>query len=1037
MAQDVQMHSLLHGPEGEMHRPGLILKKKRYLVRRKGNIDCLSKLVCSGSMGGSKLKHRNVTPPRRQSLRLQGISAIYEAKGANMVNLNSKHQQQISGDYSTGANQVKVEMLETKEGSYTSKSKECVNNPADSSYPENCNYEETNNAGGDQSLIDLTLKDLQASCKAKKRKVRKSGASAAVNLNSCSHFDPSRNWKDDYMKPKEEEFDLEEPIITLKFKVSKGSTADRKQRKRARLSPVSLVPMEVVTAKTCSVPSNDMQTSMLVAEMKASITNKPSKDSASEQHDLTSEAETVEGDFGRSVKENFVEANNSLLSSTTYGDNPELVYVVKTEIGEPCFLNEQNAVNIDTNSTLDIISTCNFLDNSSAELLQKVGLNYCFPSSVPDLERILHVGSPELADTVKSEISENGSPLHENTIYIAASSTVDFIAKFNNSVKPSAGIFGRVEDVLEKQGSNSTSNTSTYCCLNEVSTEYMGPDQYCLPESDGKHAVEIGKMILSEMSNQKLCPSSVSVPKAVPCNPCSSAPVSVTLYPGSDICVSTEDHCILLEDVTHTSISNQMQCSSSSNSSRGMDFKLAEACASVLGREDAQSLTHDLPVQEMPIRAHMEDVTNDPSLLSKEHDLSEVFNTGTEGECLNNSAHHTVAADELKNSNESARTDIEEFSTTEAYKLYSTESSYTCCGADLHALAKTSHKAELSSKVEGHTEEATSDSVEICGLIDPEELNGEPDLGSPKPSLPCSSSLSGLHYADSLSKDAGECSSFVVEEKLHATKDESSSEISQLIDEKGQNMEKEDKHDQGMLVDNPPKKLLSNRKTISPTSQEKLCQALNDIDLCDASQLSSHMEAETLLAPERMRAKPKNCDISSLLSVKGILRSPDAYCKTPCSCMKSSSFHQQAEKAIEFSQRQMHDIENIAMKLLKGLKSMKNIVEETLSLESCSLPSKFTVDEIRAAAENASELERTTRRWLSMMTKDCNRFCKIMRLSENKEATPPKDVSKKRKRITFADEAGGVLCQVKVFKQQPAAVVVPESDEADVSHVLL
>lgn len=115
------------------------------------------------------------------------------------------------------------------------------------------------------------------------------------------------------------------------------------------------------------------------------------------------------------------------------------------------------------------------------------------------------------------------------------------------------------------------------------------------------------------------------------------------------------------------------------------------------------------------------------------------------------------------------------------------------------------------------------------------------------------------------------------------------------------------------------------------------------------SLVSGRMEAETLLAPEQMRGKPKNCSIGSLLSVnKGILRLPDASCKTPCSCMKSSSFHQQAEKAIEFSQRQMHDIENIAMKLLKGLKSMKNIVEETLSLESCSsLPSKFTVDEVK------------------------------------------------------------------------------------------
>ncbi|RZS26364.1 hypothetical protein BHM03_00059696 [Ensete ventricosum] len=102
--------------------------------------------------------------------------------------------------------------------------------------------------------------------------------------------------------------------------------------------------------------------------------------------------------------------------------------------------------------------------------------------------------------------------------------------------------------------------------------------------------------------------------------------------------------------------------------------------------------------------------------------------------------------------------------------------------------------------------------------------------------------------------------------------------------------------------------------------------------------------------------------------------------------MKTSSIHMNMEKAIEFSQRQMHDIERLAMQLLKGLNSMKNIMEETLSAEAhSSLLSEFTAEELafvcgqmRAAADNASELEKTTTKWLSIMTKDCNRFCKIM-----------------------------------------------------------
>ena len=34
--------------------------------------------------------------------------------------------------------------------------------------------------------------------------------------------------------------------------------------------------------------------------------------------------------------------------------------------------------------------------------------------------------------------------------------------------------------------------------------------------------------------------------------------------------------------------------------------------------------------------------------------------------------------------------------------------------------------------------------------------------------------------------------------------------------------------------------------------------------------------------------------------------------------------------------------------------------------------------QIRAASEDALEVEKTTRKWLSIMNKDCNRFCKIL-----------------------------------------------------------
>jgi hypothetical protein len=54
------------------------------------------------------------------------------------------------------------------------------------------------------------------------------------------------------------------------------------------------------------------------------------------------------------------------------------------------------------------------------------------------------------------------------------------------------------------------------------------------------------------------------------------------------------------------------------------------------------------------------------------------------------------------------------------------------------------------------------------------------------------------------------------------------------------------------------------------------------------------------------------------------------------------------EKAVEFSQRQMQDIENIAAKLMRSLKHMKSIVDETLSSEAYSVVPK-NIAEVRHA----------------------------------------------------------------------------------------
>lgn len=160
-------------------------------------------------------------------------------------------------------------------------------------------------------------------------------------------------------------------------------------------------------------------------------------------------------------------------------------------------------------------------------------------------------------------------------------------------------------------------------------------------------------------------------------------------------------------------------------------------------------------------------------------------------------------------------------------------------------------------------------------------------------------------------------------------------------------------------------------------------------------------------------------DIPPSPSIKGILKSPGLSCSTACKCDICFSTQVRSEKASEFSQRQMSDIDALAHSLLKELKTMRTIVEEyRISETALSCPSsKFTVEEINQATANALEVEETTKKWINMMSRDCNRFCKIMKRPSDKRTSLSSDPQKQQKKIMFADEAGKELCHVKIFEK--------------------
>ncbi|GAV84380.1 hypothetical protein CFOL_v3_27824, partial [Cephalotus follicularis] len=237
-------------------------------------------------------------------------------------------------------------------------------------------------------------------------------------------------------------------------------------------------------------------------------------------------------------------------------------------------------------------------------------------------------------------------------------------------------------------------------------------------------------------------------------------------------------------------------------------------------------------------------------------------------------------------------------------------------------------------------------------------------------------------------------------------------------------------------LQHPPKKLFPTRKAISPTSQARLCKAMECVELRDNEQYcrgklyfgresknknikaegpGQSRRAEVSVNQEQFGRKPKYFTGGS--HPKGILKDPHHSYAIPCFSTGCSSINGCSQSAITFSQRQMRDVECLATRLTKELSSMKDIVKETLFFEAGSATAlKHNVDKVTVAIENATKIEESAKRFLSMMARDCSRFCKIMRLSEFDSVASNGVVPKKSKKITFADEAGKELCHVKVFK---------------------
>ncbi|XP_019175065.1 PREDICTED: uncharacterized protein LOC109170410 [Ipomoea nil] len=249
-----------------------------------------------------------------------------------------------------------------------------------------------------------------------------------------------------------------------------------------------------------------------------------------------------------------------------------------------------------------------------------------------------------------------------------------------------------------------------------------------------------------------------------------------------------------------------------------------------------------------------------------------------------------------------------------------------------------------------------------------------------------------------------------------------------------------------------PERFPSMRKAISPSSQAGLCQAMTSADSFDEAEnykckekllvgtgvVSCGKDENSELSPPVRQPKViiKRKDIAKRLKIISQKGSPNKsnsdnpqfsrslpQFSTGCTSIDSCS-----ESAIAFSQRQMHDFESLTMKLMDELKSMKEMVEEKLLFEAYrNAYLKNEADEVRNALNNTKKVEETAKKWLSLMTRDCTRFCKIMEMRKLNQNCGPSSsgTAQKERKITFADEAGGMLCSVNYFDDAVTSPMPP------------
>ncbi|BBM97309.1 hypothetical protein MPTK1_1g04690 [Marchantia polymorpha subsp. ruderalis] len=178
----------------------------------------------------------------------------------------------------------------------------------------------------------------------------------------------------------------------------------------------------------------------------------------------------------------------------------------------------------------------------------------------------------------------------------------------------------------------------------------------------------------------------------------------------------------------------------------------------------------------------------------------------------------------------------------------------------------------------------------------------------------------------------------------------------------------------------------------SATNDERSSQELSVLSSPSSLPLSGSNSQEDNSSPEDRLPPP-----SRSRSSKGIL-------KTTSKCKDCVELRSQARTASDFVASQMKTFGEVAGRLTKEIQDLRSILE--LDLSNADGPQEGVMHDKVQAISKSRDIERSAEKNLSLLLRDCKRFCKL--------------TAKRPRRIVFADEAGKKLCHVKTFQVPPA-----------------